>query len=488
MTTQAAATGKAAEAPGLPVNRNTDPTRSAFSRVLYLAWPVLIQQALILFVGLYDRWLAGNNPPAEAEHHKTWQAAQTTVQYLNWCISCCAVLVSAGSTALVARFVGAGSREQARHVANQSILLAVFFGVLATIASLSILPLLIQWLELPGLAGDYAKEMLQPVLLLLVFQMVELVGIACLVGAGDTKPSLWILGGVALLNIPLAWACFHGFGPIPEMGYMGITLGTGISHTIGCIAVLIMLHKDRAGLKLRKRLLRPNYEMMRRILRVSVPAAADSLSVAACQLWFLALVNHLGEVAGAAHGIALGLEGLGYLSGQAFAVSAAALVGQNLGARNPREAARCGWTALAMGCACMTLMGVIFYTFARPMFGLFCPTDQQAEIIETGVPVLRLVAFAMPPLAAIIVLTGALRGAGDTRVPMLTTWLGFLVIRIPLAFWFTRETVDLGVLGTVEGWGLGLFGAWLAMFVDLVIRGIIFLWRFRSGRWQKVQV
>jgi MATE family, multidrug efflux pump len=102
--------------------------------------------------------------------------------------------------------------------------------------------------------------------------------------------------------------------------------------------------------------------------------------------------------------------------------------------------------------------------------------------------VLRLVAFAMPPLSAIIVLTGALRGAGDTRFPILLTWIGFLVIRMPLAYLLTRSVVDLGSLGSVTGWNLGLMGAWIAMFVDLTIRGILFLWRFVSGRWMMIRV
>jgi len=80
--------------------------------------------------------------------------------------------------------------------------------------------------------------------------------------------------------------------------------------------------------------------------------------------------------------------------------------------------------------------------------------------------VLRLIAFAMPPLASCIIFTNALRGAGDTRVPVLFTWCGFFALRIPLAYLLTRDRLDLGPLGTWPGHNLGLFGAWLAMFAD----------------------
>jgi len=122
------------------------------------------------------------------------------------------------------------------------------------------------------------------------------------------------------------------------------------------------------------------------------------------------------------------------------------------------------------------------------MFRLFNPSETQAAVIEAGVPVLRLVAFAMPSLACIIIVTGALRGAGDTRLPLLLTWIGFLVIRIPLAYLLMYPSVDLGPLGVVRGFDMGLYGAWLAMFADLSVRGVCFLLRFATGGWKRVKV
>jgi Na+-driven multidrug efflux pump len=94
----------------------------------------------------------------------------------------------------------------------------------------------------------------------------------------------------------------------------------------------------------------------------------------------------------------------------------------------------------------------------------------------------------MPAAAACFIFTAALRGAGDTAVPVLFTWVGFLGVRIPLAIWLTSTEFDLGPLGSVPGPGLGLFGAWLAMFADLWVRGGFFLLRFASGKWKRVKV
>src|SRR5205807_5956760 len=136
-----------------------------------------------------------------------------------------------------------------------------------------------------------------------------------------------------------------------------------------------------------------------------------------------------------------------------FGTAAMTLVGQHLGAGRPADAARSARTAFFLGVSVMSFMGCVFFVLARPMFGLFCPGAGQEGIVEAGVPVLRLVAFAMPALASCIIFTQALRGAGDTRVPLAFNTLGFFGVRLPLAYLLTRSSLDLG-----------LFGAWLAMF------------------------
>jgi Na+-driven multidrug efflux pump len=297
---------------------------------------------------------------------------------------------------------------------------------------------------------------------------------------------------VTLLNVPLAWGLFHGFGPVPALGYTGITTGTALSHAVGSLIVLAVLARGRHGLRLRRAMLRPDAALMYRLLRVSVPAAIDSMSVIVGQLWFLSLVNRVGDEHSrvyviAAHGHAIQWEALGYLSGYAFGIASMSLVGQNLGALKPERAAKCGWTALLLGGGFMCLMGVVFFTLARPMFELFSPGAHQRPVIELGVPVLRLVAFAMPALACTNILTASLRGAGDTRRPVLFTWAGFLGVRIPLAYLLTRDHLDLGII-TVPGYDLGLFGAWLAMFADLYVRGALFLLRFAGGKWKTTRV
>jgi putative MATE family efflux protein len=398
------------------------------------------------------------------------------------------VIVGAGGTALVARFIGAGDRKSAIAATNHSLLIAITLGIVGTIAGLIGTDAIVWLLQLRGTAAGYAASYLRPLFLLLVFQVVETAGIACLVGAGDTRTGPWVLGGVAVMNLPLAWGLFHGFGPVPPLGFQGISLGTALSHVAGGLAVLIVLAKRRAGLLFHWRLLRPDWSLLWRSLRVGVPAGIDSVFIALSQLWFLSIVNQLSYAEITAHGIALGWEALSFLSGQAFGIAATTLIGQNLGAGQPDRAGHSGWTTIGMGGAFMVFMGFVFFLLAVPMFRMYCPHEDQLEAVTLGVPVLRLVAFATPAMACTIIFTYALRGAGDTRVPVLFTALGFLIVRLPLAYYLALPEIHLGSLGVIPGQGLGLWGAWLAMFADLHVRGLLFLWRFASGRWKWVQV
>jgi putative MATE family efflux protein len=462
-------------AAGLPVA--LDLSRPMSRRVLSLAIPVLAQQSLIWLVAQSDRYLAGRITAETGEQHAALQAAQTSANYVGWFVSSYTVLVSVGATAVVARCIGAADRRGAIRATHQALVLGLFVGLCASGFGLGLVSLLVDALQLTGESAAYAVSYLRPMFWLLPFQVLEAAGVACLVGAGDTRTGLFIQTGVAVVNLPLAWVLCFGINGWPGLGFVGIAWGTAISYVLGAAAVVAVLAVGRAGLRLHPRGFAPDAAMIGRLLRVSVPAALDSMSVVVGQFWFLRIVNRLGPTAAAAHGTALGWEAMAFQSAYAFGTAAMTLIGQNLGARRPDQAARAGWTAFGIGCAATCLAGVVFFIFAPQMARVFNPSPEQTPIVEAAVPLLHLIALVTPALACTIIFTQALRGAGDTRVPVLFTWFGFLVVRIPLAYLLTGEAFNLGLLG-----------AWLAMCADLIVRGLFFLGRFAGGRWKLARV
>lgn len=452
------------------------PDPPLWTRVLLLALPTLAQQGLLFVTQVYDQWLAKDYT---ADH----RAALTTANYLYWFASSYSIVVSVGATALVGRFVGAGDWTMANRATAQTVWLAVAFGLLASLAAVVGLPFLLPLLNLGAVPAEIAGRYLLPLAVVFPLQLLMNGGVACLIGAGDTRTGLWVLTGVTAVNVPVAWACSSGGDPNMPDSFTGIAFGTACSYAAGGVAVLLLLLYGRSGLRLTLPNLRPDWALLYRLLRVSVPAALDSLSVACCQLAFLSIVNRLGAVEAAAHNIALRWESLGYLAGGAFAPTAMTLVSQSLGQRRPDLAERGGWLAFGMGATAMTVMGVLFFVLAEPMCRGMTKDDREVGL---AVGALRLIAFAMPAVAAWIILTAALRAAGDTRLPVLISWVGFLGVRLPLAVWFTGKMPFAG--WEVSGPGWGLYGAWVAMVTDLYVRGLLFVWRFVSGKWKTIRV
>jgi Na+-driven multidrug efflux pump len=136
--------------------------------------------------------------------------------------------------------------------------------------------------------------------------------------------------------------------------------------------------------------------------------------------------------------------------------------------------------------ALMVAAGLVFYVAATPLASFFLG-GREGEVIPLAARLLRIVAYAMLPLAVSMVLAGALRGAGDTRWPLAFTVIGLLLIRVPLALWLAPP--ELSIFGTeFHGAGLGAAGAWYAAVIDIYVRGILMAARFLHGGWQRIEV
>jgi putative MATE family efflux protein len=213
-------------------------------------------------------------------------------------------------------------------------------------------------------------------------------------------------------------------------------------------------------------------ETLTRLLRVGLPAAGEQFMMRLGMTGYARIIAGLGTAAFAAHRVALNVESLSFTPGFGFALAATTLVGQGLGARKPRAAEAAGYQTLHYAVVLMSAMGVVFFTFSRPMVLVF---TRDPQVVDLASICLKIVGLAQPVLASSMVMAGALRGAGDTRWTLFITAFGIWLVRIPLALLFT-------------GLGFGLPGAWVAMSIDLAVRGTLMFWRYRAGRWKTIQI
>jgi MATE family multidrug resistance protein len=434
--------------------------------VLRLALPAMGEQLLSMTVGIVDTFLVGHLGAASLA------AVGLATQWVFMAITLFGAIAT-GATALIARFTGARDRDQANEVLRQSVLLGAFIGVIATILGLSLAG---PALTLLGAEEDVIKlgaSYLTVVSSIFFFSTLMFIGNASLRGAGDTRTPLFVMLVVNVLNIVVAWTAINGPLGLPQLGVVGSALGAATGRLVGGVLVMAILLKGRAGIQLKLAGWRPDPGFIRRILRVGLPTGLEQLMFRTGHMVFARILAELGTTAYAANQVAVNGWALSFMPGFGFALAATTLVGQSLGAKDPEGAQQRGYTAYRMGAGLMGMVGLAFFLFPAQIVGFF--TDDP-QVIALGTMPLRMVGLIQPLLAATMIFAGGLRGAGDTRYPMIINGGAIWLLRLPLAY----------LLALVLGWGLP--GAWAALVLDMSLRGVLNFLRFRSGRWKTIKV
>ncbi len=324
-------------------------------QVLWLAGPVFVEQSFLYLTGFSDTILAGRY--LGAEH----LAGVTVASYPLWFLGTLFTIGSIGGTALVARSVGAGRADEAARFCGQAFAVGLSLGVLTLLLVQFFAPWIVAAMNLTGLAAVSATRFLRIVGAVTPLLACTTAGNAALRGAGDTRTGMKVMVLMNVVNINMTWLLALGWGRIPGLGLTGIAIGTACGEAIGGSVILALLIRGRSGLRLTRENLRPAWDRIRRLLRISLPAAGDGLTNVVCQLWFLRLINRLGAVATAAHGVAIRCEAIAFLTITAFGVAASTLCGQYLGARRPDLAIRSARTAWLLGAAFLSLLGLVLF-------------------------------------------------------------------------------------------------------------------------------
>ena len=298
---------------------------------------------------------------------------------------------------------------------------------------------------------------------------VWLIGTSAMRAAGDARTPMFLTSAGAVLSVILAYVLIN----VLEVGPMGAAYAQAFTWFVGMSAMFALLWRGVAGLSIAGGPWRLTRTTMRRIFAISLPSAAESATFSFGILALVGLVFRLGTDSVAAHQIVGQIETFSFFPCIGFSAAASALVGQALGMRDRERALRAGWAAAGMALVWATLAGAAFVAFAAFLLGLF--TNAPA-VVTAGVVALAIVGLGQPAQAVIFAIGGALRGAGDTRYPLIVSLVNWFLIRLPLAYVLTFPL------------GLGLPGIWLAVTADYFVRAALLAWRFRSGAWARARV
>ncbi|WP_437228733.1 MATE family efflux transporter [Planctomicrobium sp. SH661] len=438
--------------------------------VFLLALPVLGEQLLNFLVGFFDVWLSGHLP-GESQTDAT--AAVGVAAYSGWLATLIFSLVATGTTALISRAWGRGDHAEANRIANRSVVLSLMMGLLFFVLVLPTAGLMVETMGLEGRAAEIGQRFLRLDAIGLVFASVSLVIAAALRGCGDMRTPMWLFAAVNVVNVICSTGLVYGWGPLPELGVDGIVIGTVIARTSGGLLFLACLWRGKKGLTFDTHELRLGGDIIRRILRIGAPAAAEGIVMWIGHVIFLRLIAGLGQTVFAAHIIGIRVEALTYLPAVAWGAAAATMVGQSLGAGKPDRAYEAGNEA-ALQCTIFGLGITLWFTLGAS--GIYELMHQDLAVRDVGSFPFQVVGLFQIPLILSIVYCSSLRGAGDTVFPLASAVITTYLVRLPIAY-YCAIMMDMG-----------LMGAWMGMNIDMLMRGVLATWWFWRRRWMKIKV
>ncbi len=435
-------------------NGNELTIRDKIVLILQLSIPAILAQLSSIIMQYIDASMVGHLG-ANAS------AAIGLVSSSTWLVGGVITAASTGFSVCVAHRIGAGNEKGARVVVRGGLICALILSFIVSAIGVAISGYLPEWMGGDQAIRSDASAYFLVFALSVPFRELLFVSQGMVQAAGNMKVPSILSVIMCLLDV-----CFNAL-LIPFYGVLGAALGTAFSFVVISIVMLYLLLVKTPFLSLYGRKEATNswakyfYSSELPIaLRIAIPVAIDNIIMGFAYVAFTRIVSPFGTVAVAANSFSITAESLCYMPGYGIGIAATTIVGQCIGANRKTLGKGLGWLSVALGMLIMGINGVLMWFLAPYMIGILSP---DAEIRELGTQILRIEAFAEPMYAASIVAAGVFRGAGETMMSSILNLVSVWAVRIPLAYF----------LGSIYG----LKGAWLAMCIELCVRGMLFLIR-----------
>jgi len=429
-----------------------------------LAFPSILGNLLYAVVGMVQTKVVGELG-AEAI------AAVGAGQRVFFALQAVLMAIGVGTTALVARAWGAGDEREASRITMASLVLAGVFALVLTVPGVLFARPVASIFGLDEHTLDLAADNIRWLAMFNVAFAANFIMASALRATGDAWTPLLVGALVNVVNVPLLYALVFGMFGLPAMGVAGAALAAGLAFTVGMAVLLALWFKE----KLRVKHQRGGWfrrERLKRLVDIGYPAAVEQIVFQSGFFLFLTLIGrYYGTEAFAAYNIGVNLLNICMVVGFGFSIAGSTLTGQYLGANDPEGAMRSAKRATVFAMISMGSLGAVVIAFAWQLAGFFLGDDEVT--IRHTVEFTWLLGAMMPLMAIEFAIGGALRGAGDTRFPLVATFFGLIGMRCGLAILFTW-------LGLPVVWVYG------ALVGDYVLKNAMLVWRFRSGRWKYI--
>ena len=417
-------------------------------RVWELSVPAILTQITTIAMQYIDSAMVGNLG-ANAS------AAIGLVSTSTWLMGGVGSAVSAGFSVQVAQYIGANEEHNARRVAKHGFLTALIVSTLIALFGIVISAPLPRWLCGEEVLWKDASAYFLVFAITIPFMELNWLASGFLQSAGNMVVPSILNSVMCVLDVVFNAIFIHRYG------VLGAAIGTGLATVVVCFVELWFCCLRYEPLRLNRNEKCPlDISILKRALKIGTPVGAESIAMSGASVVSTMIIAPLGAVAIAAHSFAITAESLCYMPGYGIATAASTLVGQSIGAKDHRLARRYGYITVAFGSAIMALTGMIMFVGCPLVFRLLTPVE---EVQTVAAQILRIGLIAEPLYGVSMVSSGALRGAEDTLVPSILNLFSIWVVRLGLAL----ILVPL----------YGIHGMWIAMAVELCVRGLLLFFR-----------
>ena len=450
---------------------SSDIRPGGYREVLRVAYPLVLSMGTFTIMQFCDRIFL-------ARHSSVSIQAALPAGILSFTLICFFHALAGYAGTFVAQYHGAGKPDGCVHATGQGIWLAL----LSWPVIVALIPLGFWFMKISGHAPDVLREEFRFFWILMAAGVMVPLGTAIsgyFTGQGRMLANTVVCVVGCSVNVLLDYLLIFGHWGFPALGITGAAIATSIAGCIAPAIMFILFLRDSPTRRMGwRQALKPDWTLMKRMIRYGAPSGGHLLVDVGSFTCFVLMTGRLEPLAFAASNIGFSINSVAFTPLLAVSIAASIVVGQHQGRKDSASAARAGWTSLKIGWCYMAVAGLSFLLFPDGYYRLF--RSEQAsytleQLVAAGRPLMLMMAVWGMFDTVNIVMSGALKGAGDTRFVMLYMLiLGWLV-------WIPGEVLIFRQHG-------GIIAAWVWLTVYVLVLAVGFWWRWQSGRWKNIDM
>ena len=434
---------------------------STFRNLTYLAWPMIMMEGLYMIGQVGDMIWVGHLGPAAI-------AGVGLANVVIMVLMAMDIGLMMGIRATISRYSGSGNTDAASRMVGQALFLGTAWGVIVGLIGILLLPFIFQLFGAEEAVTKEAVSYLRIIAVGWASMGILVTGLYSIQSTGDSRKPMFI--EVILRSVHLIICPFFVFGLFffPRLGVAGAALANVIAHTFGAIVILVILFSGNTKIKLTVRDLRPDPVNVIRILKIGIPALVMNIQKSFGDMLLAWIIVPYGTLAVAAHSLIIRVEMVFVALGIGLGGAAGILAGQNLGARQFKQAKRTGWLASGIMEVLMALFSLVLWFAPEIVLRVFT-TDE--ELIRLGSTFMKIAVAGYLFYGLEFVFRDCIANTGDTLTAMIASVIMTWGVLIPFALIIPRIT-DLGV-----------FGVRWAIVANYVVGALLFVFYFKRGKW-----